>query len=141
MSLVDAVAEAVGDAESEELLSVLSYSQPEGEQRAEQLCRKCPGQWRWRAGSSAGACQGTGTNPARNTLATWPTPFPKMKKKVRLIRSSPPQNVSLTPSGPFNGCIGEREDLHALPHLVRSVPSRAADHESCGVEQTTRTFF
>ena len=72
---------------------------------------------------------------AATPRATWSTPFSKMKKKVRFIRPPPTQNVSLTRLGPSHGCIGEREDLHALPHLVRSAPSLDARHQSCAVER------
>ena len=40
--------------------------------------------------------------------------------------------------GPSHGCIGEREDLNALPHLVRSARSLDARHESCPIEQINR---
>ena len=36
----------------------------------------------------------------------------------------------LTPSGPSDGCVGERQDLNAIPHLVRPVRVRWRVHST-----------
>jgi hypothetical protein len=80
-----------------------------------------------------------------NAACLIPLSSPKMKKKVR-ASGFPPSIISLTPFlimilGSSHGCIGEREDLHALPHLVRPRSLDAASEKSLASLKRKQFFF